>query len=1741
MSNKHTTNNILYSNLHTKPLEQTYCQQLMFIPNNICFKGLRSYVINNSGADLEKIYDIDKEAFKDLETYDTFEEYKEDVIEADLTTYIVKDTEEPDKIIGYYQLEPPEDNKMYISSIALKPEYRNTKKGYEFLKHSWEEINNYAQKNDIKTLSLHVDSKNEPLIKMYKKVGFNIKACEKDYYENGNSAYFMQAKVLSPKNSGIKIFLNKNINNTKLPKKIDAKEITRSKMEEASEYLISKGVSAKYVRNDIINLATVKDANNNPEFCEEIFNAGVSLMEKYTPAEAKDILSLVVEKDINGNKIFRTDALEAIEKLGFNFNNSRALLLAARNFDTDENPKENHKAKINMDFINGVKYLLDNNKNISKPVELVQVSHKFVGGKKIVDYDALNFALSNPDENMRFYIPLMYEGDSDNNFFVPEKYYSDFSKRFSKGGKKILNSGKRLIAKNGGNLKEYIHHYDEINKLVIPIAEIKTYEEKLNPHVFITNACVDNMKTSDNNVKKFWNSEIYSLFEKHAVDKYKKSNDKLDEKVVFRSFLHLTNTINACKIKGKENDYVCFDKKIFDKALELNKISFDNEIISKALNVSIYNKKEVDGTVSQFFNQDVFNKIIEMKKNKMSEDVIVNIMLASKDKVAGSDVFNEDTFNKLCNNQKICQYFPDNLIPAFKEVYDKENSAFNYNILVLNQEHLPISQNTDYFFETKKEDDKIIKYIFQPEVAKAYNELLDYTQNIVYIDRPENISIGPIRSIFINFCTDFRKEENIKYTKFNQLGFDYVKKMLDNGESLPNVVNIVNNLCYKDDNAKFVDPKRIALHQKILKENKNVSPLEAAIVVNAGIDKDNKIDYEKTDNLIELTKLGMPPRALVSAIDLIYKNGELDELMMKRCIQSLDNGLTPDIIKNCSENGAFKDRLFKQAGKLSGRGFSAEQVYQLMGLCQEDKSDYNKQFNQNIYNHILELDSFIDKDMIPDFLKACFETVNSKQKFSEKAYSKIFEMKKMDYDTSFIELILKSAKTEVNLGTELFDENLYKEFIQISKDHKQLRDAQNNDASVLTKLINNKFEVNQARKEYGKDVIDYAVSSKIDNYINFCKRAHAMSIRGSDEFNIALKQKLDILHSPELKVKKINIIGGLFEAIGEDDVKKIVNEITSLTMTDKQLDIANDIFTLNSDDVQAVKQYLDRVNVQSFDREFLNKSIKDGKLNNFAKDVLYKVQVDDFIETMEVPSKNRDIMRKYLLEENLHKQVIRPKPIEEQLRLMDYFVQQMKLNPSIPSDKKEKYLEEYNSKKLDMQQNPNKYTKPSLNIKPINGLKKMVEAYINIPKDEEKFNKLTLQAMYKKYGIKFDEYLLSSIQYDSKYFNKIMVAHNGFGQKFKQLISFVQLNPDKKLSQIRNEIPKEINKLEQYKDLGLLGYVEANLETKKQFENYNLNYDKWNEFDPNLKGESFSVLTDTKGELQNIKTAIHEEVYKNLCSKLNKTEAKKLNEEIVKKGFEIDNIKNEIVDVERYADFLLNYPFDFTRIKGLAEKEAISMFKDHIQGHKKKISDLRNARDVENVYFRLTDDNNIGRNIFFGNHVGCCNSVESTYGGYAAPLHLINSYVRGLEIVDKNEHSYGNSLCFFADVDGHLAFVIDSFEANGKLASNPIVTEKMLKFAKTICKEMGREDAKIMLGPNYNNIDIQSFFNKTNEHVIKVLGSSPTNSYCDSLGGTADINQITPKRSMYEIKGKEVSPITYLRNHLHENLQTVLA
>ena len=93
------------------------------------------------------------------------------------------------------------------------------------------------------------------------------------------------------------------------------------------------------------------------------------------------------------------------------------------------------------------------------------------------------------------------------------------------------------------------------------------------------------------------------------------------------------------------------------------------------------------------------------------------------------------------------------------------------------------------------------------------------------------------------------------------------------------------------------------------------------------------------------------------------------------------------------------------------------------------------------------------------------------------------------------------------------------------------------------------------------------------------------------------------------------------------------------------------------------------------------------------------------------------------------------------------------------------------------------------------------------------------------------------------------------------------------------------------------------------------------------------------------------------------------------------------------------------------------------------------------------EQNDISRNLGFGNHVGCCTSIGK-FNQYVAPQHLMNSFVNGIELVDDSGNSYGNSMCYFALVDGQLHFIIDSFEVDGNLSASEEVTDAIIDYAK---------------------------------------------------------------------------------------------
>ena len=145
-------------------------------------------------AALREIHKIDSEAFAETDPVaQRFEDYKADIEEQNLESYVIKDKN--GKITGYFQLEPMNGDQLYINSIGVPKELRNTKSSFATLKQIQENIKDIALKNGAKTVALHVDASNKPLVKLYEKFGFKTVDTEQNYFANGDDALYMEANV----------------------------------------------------------------------------------------------------------------------------------------------------------------------------------------------------------------------------------------------------------------------------------------------------------------------------------------------------------------------------------------------------------------------------------------------------------------------------------------------------------------------------------------------------------------------------------------------------------------------------------------------------------------------------------------------------------------------------------------------------------------------------------------------------------------------------------------------------------------------------------------------------------------------------------------------------------------------------------------------------------------------------------------------------------------------------------------------------------------------------------------------------------------------------------------------------------------------------------------------------------------------------------------------------------------------------------------------------------------------------------------------------------------------------------------------------------------------------------------------------------------------------------------------------------------------------------------------------------
>ncbi|MDR1167371.1 MAG: GNAT family N-acetyltransferase [Heliobacteriaceae bacterium] len=609
-----------------------------------------------------------------------------------------------------------------------------------------------------------------------------------------------------------------------------------------------------------------------------------------------------------------------------------------------------------------------------------------------------------------------------------------------------------------------------------------------------------------------------------------------------------------------------------------------------------------------------------------------------------------------------------------------------------------------------------------------------------------------------------------------------------------------------------------------------------------------------------------------------------------------------------------------------------------------------------------------------------------------------------------------------------------------------------------------------AYKVLGPKAIKHSMGGKVKGFeevVHYIgKDLHSIK---SEELLSLLKANLEQLPHPEQQISKAGVVAGIGNTVSKAELTEIINLIKPPQMTKSQVHLAEDIFS----------------NGKSYDR-----------------------QIEQFITEFNVPANKQPQIRKFLEEARLNDKFVKQSSAAEQIAALEQKIDYARSNDKIPPDQKAGYIKQFESQIQQIKDNPVEFTRARINDKALKALAQQVEAHINLDNYTKAFNDKTYSAMYKKLGVETTPELLSNLKFDTKYFAILFRGLNDtdFKANFEELIVLIKENPGKELSEIRELIPE-------------------NQQTRLLFRENGLDYDKWISFDNSSRhhfeyeikaadvikavGDNLRLeLTDTDF------SSIGHDVYASLK---NKFEQAGLYKELALMNPTITSLKNPATykQLTKIIEILESEIAENPVFK--TDNRAAALFKDHVKLHKKNIHDIKDVKDRKDAAsVRLSNDDNVGRNIFLGNHVGCCTSVGGS-NSFAAPQHLMNSFVRAVEIVDKGGNSLGNSMCYFAKVDGKLTFIIDSFEANGKLGAAPEVTNAIINYAKQVCAEMGQPNANVMFGPNYNKINLGVRSALTENHTIEVIGRAPENTYIDAVGGKADINIAHRDRDMYEI------------------------
>lgn len=375
----------------------------------------------------------------------------------------------------------------------------------------------------------------------------------------------------------------------------------------------------------------------------------------------------------------------------------------------------------------------------------------------------------------------------------------------------------------------------------------------------------------------------------------------------------------------------------------------------------------------------------------------------------------------------------------------------------------------------------------------------------------------------------------------------------------------------------------------------------------------------------------------------------------------------------------------------------------------------------------------------------------------------------------------------------------------------------------------------------------------------------------------------------------------------------------------------------------------------------------------------------------------------------------------------------------------------------------------------------------------------------------------------SKYLASLFNSSKEFNEGLRIIFKFIEKYPDKSFKEIADILPQ-------------------NIITRELFEKNNIDYDKWVNFNPTsfinrtLFSDVENTRTNTIKNLQdNLNNCIWAYIPLNVINELD--------ESLISKGYTLKDVSLN-ANPERKIYKINGKPIEYTDLKPIinviisefinkdfwkktqfdadtdnAKQEIKRRFLGDINNEIKKIDFIKHTKDKTlELKIQKANMNSIEKSLFLGNDAGgCCSSVGKTRD-WTAPYYVINKMISCIEVLDSNDHSIGNTMCYIAKIDNKLSLILDNIELKSEYEYNETIRDSIFEYAERLCEEIGNPDMPIYVAGNNNKVHLDKYPRYKKEFYI--IGSTgDTEIYLDF---NQDRHKVDPKEKhesyLYKIR-----------------------